>query len=87
MSEHEKAGKLERPLLKYARSLSIEAKRRYLEKIAILDGYDPFLGVPSTSTSVVPPVDSSDIVSYLVLETSFLTAKLFKAPKGLEAYN
>ena len=40
-----------------------------------------FFGVPSGAASVVPPVDSSDLVSYLVLETSFLAAKEFKARK------
>ena len=34
-----------------------------------------------------PPVDACDLVSYLVLQTSFVTAKQFKARKGLEAYN
>ena len=38
-------------------------------------------------TDAVPPVDASDLVSYLVLQTSFLTAKQFKAHKGLESYN
>ena len=33
------------------------------------------------------PIDASDLVSYLVLQTSFITAKQFKARKGLEAYN
>ena len=36
---------------------------------------------------VTPPVDVCDLVSYLVLQTSFMTAKQFKAYKGLEAYN
>ena len=36
---------------------------------------------------VTPPVDACDLVSYLVLQTSFVTAKQFKARKGLEAYN
>lgn len=34
-----------------------------------------------------PPVDACDLVSYLVLQTSFITSKQFKARKGLEAYN
>lgn len=32
-------------------------------------------------------MEASDIVSYLVLQTSFLTAKQFKAYKSLESYN
>ena len=41
-------------------------------------GYDPFLRVPAGAKSGLPSVESSDLVSYLVLETSFLTAKQFK---------
>ena len=37
--------------------------------------------------SNLPPVEASDIVAYLVLQTSFLTTKQFKARKSLEAYN
>ena len=34
-----------------------------------------------------PPVDSCDLLSYLVLKTSFLTVEQFRARKGLDAYN
>ena len=34
-----------------------------------------------------PPVDSCDLVSYLVLKTSFLTIEQFRARKELDAYN
>ncbi len=50
---------------------------RYLEKIRVI-GVDPFIlfsggnGIDITRASL-PPVDSSDIVSYLVLQTSFIT--------------
>lgn len=70
----------------YALSLAGDAKERYLNKIQLL-GIDPMLGAPSASKAVTPQVDSSDLVSYLVLETSFLTGKQFKARKSLEAYN
>ena len=72
----------------YAESLPEEAKRRYKAKIAVIDGLDPFmnecLGDPVDCN---PPVDTCDLVSYLVLQTSFLTSQQFKARKGLEAYN
>ena len=35
----------------------------------------------------LPPVEATDLVSYLVLETSFYTEQKFKAYKSLEAYN
>ena len=39
------------------------------------------------ASGVVPAVDVCDLLSYLVLETSFVTAQQFKARKGLDAYN
>ena len=33
------------------------------------------------------PVDVSDLVSYLVLQTNYITAKQYKAHKSLEAYD
>ena len=71
----------------YAKGLDEAAKQRYLQKISVINSHDPLLGLPRDAKVVYPPVDSSDIVSYLVLETSFYTAKQFKARKGLEAYN
>ena len=37
--------------------------------------------------SNLPSLNASDLVSYLVLQKSHLTAKQFKARKSLEAYN
>ena len=34
-----------------------------------------------------PPVEECDLVSYLVIRTSFISMSQFKARKGLEAYN
>ena len=51
-------------------------------------GIDPFQpGSVGELANCLPNVDASDIVSYLALQTSFLTAEQFKAQKGLEAYN
>ena len=78
-------------LSSYAANLSKEAKDRYVSKISIINGADPFLGViteaEATATSELPPVEASDLVSYLVLQTSFITSSQFKARKSLEAYN
>ncbi len=77
----------------YARDLPEDAKRRYLDKLMLMDGMDPFL-LPSSSlrtratpAASLPLVEASDIVSYLVLQTCFLTAKQFKSYKLLEAYD
>ena len=49
---------------------------------------DPFVKlVAGEITDCVPPVEACDLVSYLVLQTSFITSAQFKACKGLEAYN
>ena len=72
----------------YAEKLSQEAKGRYLDKISTIGGVDPFSGVAIGDVcSAAPSVDACDLVSYLVLKTSFMTTTQFKARKGLEAYN
>ena len=81
-------------LTKYADSLPPEAKRRYSEKINLIGNIDPYsINEIAKSTdsgvtaSPLPPVDSSDLVSYLVLQTSFVTVKQFKAHKSMETFN
>ena len=64
-----------------------DAKKRYQEKISVLNGVDPFLAGLGEPVEAVPPVDASDLLSYLVLQTNYITAKQFKAYKSLEAYN
>ena len=72
----------------YAENLPNDAKARYREKLEVIDGNDPFLsGRIGELVDRLPDVDSLDLVSYLVLQTSFISAKQFKARKGLEAYN
>ena len=79
---------LKQSLSSYAEGLPEEAKRRYKAKLAVTDGIDPFMnGSLGDPVDCNPPVDACDLVSYLVLQTNFLTSKQFKARKGLEAYN
>ena len=63
----------------YADGLSGEAKIRYLQKISAVNGVDPFTGSFKEPVEAVPPVDASDLVSYmyLVLQTNFITMKQF----------
>lgn len=63
-------------LSSYVTTFSSEAQARYLDKIQLIRGLDPFMSV-----------DASGLVSYLVLQTSFVTSNQFKAHKSLEAYN
>ena len=71
----------------YAEKLTGSEKQRYKAKISLINGLDPFLGPLGESTDAIPPIEASDLVSYLVLQTSFVTAKEFKAYKALESYN
>ena len=78
----------------YTEKLNEEAKKRYLDQLGLICGVDPFLLISNpaslrsfTTPQCLPPVEASDLVSYLVLQTSFLTPKQLKAHKSLEAYN
>jgi len=57
----------------------------YQDKLSIIGGVDPFSGCVGVLSERLPLVESIDIISYLVLWTSFVTAEQFKAQKGLEA--
>ena len=71
----------------YAAKLDGNIKSRYLEKIAVI-GIDPLL-IPKQKfdPECLPPVEASDLLSYLVLDTSFYTNAQFKAFRSLQAYN
>ena len=76
----------------YAEGLPGEAKTRYLKKLHLLNGSDPLASKvgpenDSPSTCDLPSVEATDLVSFLVLDTSFVSAKQFKAHKSMEAYN
>ena len=80
-------------LSSYAEKLPEEAKQRYREKLAAISDIDPFTlqgrkrSGPLETAESLPQVDAADLVSYLVLQTNFVTAKQFKSHKSLEAYN
>ena len=72
----------------YADSFPPDAKARYLYGIERIGGPDPFSSdFVGDKSDVVPPVSACDLISYLVLQTSFITSKQFKAYRSLEAYN
>ena len=74
-------------LSEYANNLDPLVKKRYMEKIACI-GIDPFLiSGKNYDVECLPPIESIDLVSYLVLETSYYTKEQFKAFKSLQAYN
>lgn len=71
----------------YFEGLPEDAKARYQSKLDLIGGLDPFCSSFGQPTDACPPVEACDLVAYLVLQTSFLTNKQFKARKSLEAYN
>jgi len=72
----------------YANNLEKEAKARYKEKLILINGVDPFGKVTKGEQfDGYPPIEDCDLVSYLVLQTSFISMSQFKVRKGLEAYN
>ena len=73
----------------YAERLPSEAKEGYMQKISVIGNIDPFTIVQSQGVQQcsLSAVDASNLVSYLVLRTSYISAKQFKAHKSLEAYN
>ena len=75
------------PLSEYAKSLGSIVRKRYIEKISVI-GVDPLL-IPedNLNTDCMPPVEAADLVSYLVLDTSFYTKDQFKNFRSLQAYN
>ena len=75
------------PLSEYAKNLQPHVLLRYKEKISAV-GIDPFLvNEKNFDPDRLPPLQSIDLVSFLVLETSFYTQNQFKAFRSLEAYN
>ena len=71
----------------YAEKLDGNVKKRYVEKISEV-GVDPLL-IPDhkLDPECLPPIEASDLLSYLVLDTSYYTNKQFKAFRSLQAYN
>ncbi|PFX12256.1 hypothetical protein AWC38_SpisGene23817 [Stylophora pistillata] len=75
------------PLSDYAKKLDEALKQRYLEKIECI-GIDPILiKGKNFDPDCLPLVESADILTYLVLETSYYTKDQFKNFRSLEAFN
>ena len=51
-------------------------------------GVDPCLiSEEKFNPELLPPVEATDLLSYLVLDTSFYTKQQFKSVRSLRAYN
>ena len=55
----------------YAKKLEHHVRQRYLDKISVI-GIDPVL-IPEKNSyqECLPPVEAADLLSYLVLDTSY----------------
>ena len=71
----------------YAKNLVKNVKSRYLAKISVVK-IDPatLIGV-NLDPECLPPIEATDLLCYLVMDTSFYTKEQFKAFKSMEAYN
>ena len=74
-------------LSEYARSLDAHIKHWYLEKLSVIGVDPPTLPSEQFLPECLPPIEVTDLLSYLVLDTSFYTKQQFKAYKSLEAFN
>ena len=76
------------PLLsEYSKKLESRVKPFYIKNISVI-GIDPAkLSHGKLDPDCLPPIKATDLLSYLVLDTSYYTAEQFKAFKGLEAHN
>lgn len=73
----------------YARGLSQENKKRYLEKLILLKGQDPYAlekKVFSMSLDEIPQVTMATITDFLIFRVSPFTQKEIRAYKSLEAF-
>ena len=74
------------PVSEYARSLVQHVLERYKDDILAV-GIDPFLvSEKEYDPKCLPPMESIDLVSFLVLETSYYSQNQFKAFKIIWLY-
>ena len=78
------------PKQQYVDTLDGLSRQRYLDKLRVIDGVDPYT-LPSGSwtkdEASFPAVSYPDIVNYLIFGKSFYFMDDMKAWKSLEAYN
>ena len=75
---------------RYSDSLSGEAKTRYLHKIGLVGGRDPYEIASkdwSNDKSRWPELDYFDVVNYLVYSLSHYTMTEMRSYKSLDSYN
>ena len=71
----------------YVDTLSDSAKKRYFEKINLIDDVDPYAIHPDNYDHQFPPINLWSIGKYFVYTTSAYTSQDFNAYRSLQAYN
>lgn len=76
-------------MAKFTQYLSPVVKERYMEKLKLCDGFDPYQIKAcdlSENYKLFPKLTFFDITNYLVDGTSFYTSNAFRAYKSLDAW-
>ena len=75
------------PLPDYAKKLDGKVRKCYMKKISTIGINPALIEGKHFEPDCLLPIESTDLLCYLVLETSFYMQKQFKAFRSLEAYN
>ena len=67
----------------YVKGLGTRVKERYLAKISVIGVGPASIPIEQFNRECLPPIEVSDLLGYLVLETRHYTRKEFKACKSL----
>ena len=67
------------PLSDYVKKLDVEVRERYLKKISTIGIDLVLIDEKRFESDYLPRVESTDLLCYLVLETSYYTQKQFKS--------
>ena len=73
---------------KYVDKLDPESSTRYLDKLSLVNRFDPYEldSEWSTNFDLIPPMDFPGLMNYLIYGVSVYTLKQFRAYKSLEAH-
>ncbi|WAR18836.1 hypothetical protein MAR_000674 [Mya arenaria] len=75
-------------VLLYRDGLDALEKNRYVDKLTVIHGQDPYdIVLWSTDENVLPAVTYIDIINYLIFNSSPYTREELRCYKGLDAYN
>ncbi|PFX14271.1 hypothetical protein AWC38_SpisGene21582 [Stylophora pistillata] len=85
--DSEKLSKAIPVLSDYVKGLETRVKERYLAKLSVIGVDQASIPKEQFNGECLSPIEVSDLLGYLVLETSHHTRKEFKAYKSLNAYN